>query len=70
MSKGKGTKKEKNAIKKNAVNEAYDKLLPVFSEYKNEANSKKFDRKIEKAAKLLAPIIIKAKSKKINLNED
>ena len=43
------------------LNETYHKLLSVFSEYKNEADIKKFDRKIEKAAKLLAPIIMKAK---------
>ncbi len=54
--------KEKTTIKKNAKKEAYDKLLSVFSEYTIEANTEKFDRKIEKAAKLFIPLIIKAKS--------
>ncbi|MGH2646746.1 MAG: hypothetical protein ACRDE8_04230 [Ginsengibacter sp.] len=58
--------KEKNIIRKNARKEAYDKLLTVFSEYKNEADIKKFERKIEKASKLFEPLIIKAKSEKIN----
>lgn len=56
--------KEKNIIAKNANKEAYDKLLTIFSEYKNEGNIKKFDRKIEKAAKLFEPLIVKAKSEK------
>ncbi|MGN6342210.1 MAG: hypothetical protein ACTHML_14650 [Ginsengibacter sp.] len=62
-------KKEKKIIKKNARNEAYNKLLSVFSEYKNEKDLKKFDRKIEKASKLLAPIIIKAKPETVSLPE-
>lgn len=67
MSKEKGKKKERIALKKkNARNEAYDKLLYVFSEYKNEEDPKKFDRKIEKAAKLLAPIIIKGKTETVS----
>lgn len=66
MGKKKIKKKEKDALKKNARDEAYDKLLTAFSEYKNETDIKKFDRKIEKAAKLLAPIIIKFKIKKVS----
>ena len=54
--------KEKNILKKNARKEAYDKLLTVFSEYKNETNIKKFDRKIEKVAKLFESLIVKSKS--------
>lgn len=65
MGKETAKKKEKEARKKNARNEAYSKLLSVFSEYKNEADTKKFDRKIEKAVKLLAPLIIKAKPEKV-----
>lgn len=61
MSKGATKKKQKDILKANARIEAYDKLVSAFSEYKNETDIKKFDRKIEKAAKLLAPLIIKAK---------
>lgn len=59
-------KKEKDTLKKSASNEAYGKLLSVFTEYKNEADTKKFDRKIEKAARLLAPLITKAKSETVS----
>ena len=55
-------KKEKKIVKKNARKEASDKLLTVFSEYKNESDVKKFDGKLKKSAKLFAPLIIKAKS--------
>ncbi|MGN6265948.1 MAG: hypothetical protein ACTHM5_09755 [Ginsengibacter sp.] len=70
MSKEKRKEKEKKVIKKNARNEAYNKLLSVFSEYKNDKDLKKFNRKIEKAAKLLAPIIIKAKPETVSSPED
>ncbi len=55
-------KKEKKIARKNAKNEAYDKLLSVFSEYKNGSDAKKFDNKLKKSAKLFAPFIIKTKS--------
>ncbi|HEY5408138.1 MAG TPA: hypothetical protein VIJ92_13670 [Ginsengibacter sp.] len=55
-------KKEKKIVKKNARKEAYDKLLTVFSDYKNGSDVKKFDSKLKKCAKLFAPFIIKAKS--------
>jgi hypothetical protein len=69
MSKEKRKQKAKKTIKKNAKNEAYNKLLSVFSEYKNEEGLKRFNRKIEKAAKLLAPIIIKAKPETVSSPE-
>jgi len=59
-------KKEKKIVKKNARKEAYDKLLTVFSEYKNGSDFKKFDSKLKKSAKLFAPFIIKAKSEIID----
>jgi hypothetical protein len=54
--------KEKKLLKKNARKEVYDKLLTVFSEYKNGTDIKKFDRKLQKATKLFVPFIVKAKS--------
>lgn len=55
-------KKEKKIVKKNARKEAYDKLLTVFSEYKNGSDFKKLESKLKRSAKLIAPFIVKAKS--------
>jgi hypothetical protein len=58
-------KPKKNKITKEAVQkEVYAKMAQVFAEYRNEANSKKFDRKFEKAIKLFVPLVIKGKSEK------
>ncbi len=51
--------KAKKVLKKNASNEVYDKLLNALGEYKNGDDSKKFDRKLQKATKLFVPFIIK-----------
>ena len=54
--------KTKKIIKKNARKEVYDKLVQVLSEYKNGTDSKKFDRRLQKATKLFVPFIVKAKA--------
>ncbi len=54
----------KRLTKKQARKQIYDKLMPVLSEYKNGTDTKKFDRRLQKASKLFAPLLIKEKSAK------
>ncbi len=53
--------KTKKLLKENAKIVAYDKLLQVFGEYKN-GDSKKFDKRLQKATKLFVPFIVNEKS--------
>jgi hypothetical protein len=53
----------KKLTKKEARKEVYEKLAPVLAEYKK-GNDKKFDRRLVKASKLFAPLVIKEKSGK------
>ncbi|MBS1915753.1 MAG: hypothetical protein JST87_05710 [Bacteroidetes bacterium] len=53
----------KKLSKKQAAQEIFEKLAPVLAEYKT-GNSKKFDRRLMKASKLFAPLVIKEKSGK------
>jgi len=53
----------KKLSKKQARQEIYEKLAPVLAEYKS-GNDKKFDRRLVKASKLFAPLVIKEKSGK------
>ncbi len=53
--------KKKKLLKEDAKTEVYDKLLQVFGEYKNGTDSKKFDKRLQKATKLFVPFIINGK---------
>jgi hypothetical protein len=49
----------KKISKKQARTEIFDKLSVLLSDYKNGSDSKKFDRKLKKASKLFAPLVLK-----------
>jgi hypothetical protein len=63
MAEEKKKKPVKKLTKKQARKEIYEKLAPVLAEYKI-GNDKKFDRRLVKASKLFAPLVIKEKSGK------
>ena len=51
--------------KKQARTEIYEKLSGVLAQYKNGSDGKKFDRKLKKASKLFAPLILKNGKEKV-----
>ena len=55
----------KKLTKKQARTEIFEKLSVVLATYKNGSDSKKFDRKLRKASKLFAPLILKQGGKTV-----
>ncbi|HEV8083825.1 MAG TPA: hypothetical protein VGP55_11510 [Chitinophagaceae bacterium] len=55
-----GKEKTKKLLKKDAKIVVYDRLLHAFGEYNN-GDSKKFDKRLQKATKLFVPFIINGK---------
>jgi hypothetical protein len=50
--------------KKKARTEIFEKLSVLLATYKNGSDPKKFDRKLKKASKLFAPLVLKHGSQK------
>ena len=56
----------KKLTKKQARTEIFEKLSVLLANYKNGSDSKKFDRKLKKASKLFAPLILKHGEQKVD----
>ena len=61
MAKSANRKSAPKVGKKWARVEAFEKLSLAFHDYKSEATAKKWDKKIKKASKLLASLMVPAK---------
>jgi hypothetical protein len=63
MSKTVSKKKAAKSLKSKARTEVIQKLSEVFRDYKTADVDKKWNKKLKKASKVLAPILITSKAK-------